>query len=157
VGIGAPRIEDFMALPGLTETGDLPAGIYDATLKEIIHRFGAGSNRRKGLALRLRRVYEIAQSTGHLSRLVLFGSFVTSKPEPNDIDLFMIMDDEFDFGSLGGDAKLLFEHSSAQDHFGCSVFWVRRLAALGGERAAIEDWQIKRDGTRRGIVEITGE
>jgi hypothetical protein len=31
------------------------------------------------------------------------------------------------------------------------------LAAIGGEEAAIEDWQIKRDGTERGIVEITRE
>jgi hypothetical protein len=34
---------------------------------------------------------------------------------------------------------------------------MRRMAALGGEQAAIEDWQIKRDGTHRGIVEITAE
>jgi hypothetical protein len=26
------------------------------------------------------------------------------------------------------------------------VFWLRRLAAFGGEQAAIEGWQIKRDG-----------
>ena len=68
----------------------------------------------------------------------------------------MTMVDEFDVGTLVGDAKLLFDHSAAQSHFGCSVFWVRRLAALGGEQAAIEDWQIKRDGTERGIVEIIG-
>jgi len=30
------------------------------------------------------------------------------------------------------------------------------LAAIGGEHGAIEDWQTKRDGTKRGIVEITG-
>ena len=88
---------------------------------------------------------------------MVFGSFITGKEEPNDVDVFMIMDDEFDFGTLVGDARLLFEHATAQSHFGCSVFWVRRLAAMGGERAAIEDWQIKRDGTERGIVEITGE
>jgi hypothetical protein len=29
------------------------------------------------------------------------------------------------------------------------------MAAIGGEQAAIADWQIKRDGTQRGIVEIT--
>jgi hypothetical protein len=34
------------------------------------------------------------------------------------------------------------------------VFWLRRLAALGGEEHAIAGWQIKRDGTLRGIVEI---
>jgi hypothetical protein len=37
------------------------------------------------------------------------------------------------------------------------VFWLRRLAALGGEEQAIADWQIKRDGTFRGIVEIVKE
>ena len=29
--------------------------------------------------------------------------------------------------------------------------------AIGGEKAAIEDWQIERDGSERGIVEITEE
>jgi hypothetical protein len=70
----------------------------------------------------------------------------------------MIMDDNFDIGSLVGEARLLFaDHGSAQGHFGASVFWIRRMAAIGGEQAAIEDWQIKRDGTERGIVEITAE
>jgi hypothetical protein len=41
--------------------------------------------------------------------------------------------------------------------FGGSVFWVRQLAALNGEQAAIEHWQIKRDGGQRGIVEIIPE
>lgn len=146
-----------MALPEVTGMGDLPVGVHDATLSEIMWRFGVGSGRRKLLALRLRRVYEIAQSTGRLARFVVFGSFITSKEDPNDVDIFMIMDDEFDFDALDSDARLLFEHAAAQSHFGCSVFWVRRLAAMGGEQAAIEDWQIKRDGTERGIVEITGE
>jgi hypothetical protein len=35
------------------------------------------------------------------------------------------------------------------------VFWIPRAACLGGEEAAVLDWQIKRDGTRRGIAEIT--
>ena len=145
-----------MALPGVTGVGDLPVGLHKATLAEITQRFGTDSGRRKLLALRLRRVYEIAQSTGRLARFVVFGSFITGKEDPNDVDIFMIMDDEFDI-TAAGDARLLFEHAAAQSHFGCSVFWVRRAAAMGGEQAAIEDWQVKRDGTERGIVEITGE
>ena len=144
-------------LPELTGVGDLPVGVHDATLSEIARRFGTGSDRRKRLALRLRRAYEIAQNTGRLGRFVVFGSFITNKEDPNDVDIFMIMDDDFEFSRLGGDARLLFEHAAAQSHFGCSVFWVRRVAAMGGEQAAIEDWQIKRDGTDRGIVEIIGE
>jgi hypothetical protein len=52
---------------------------------------------------------------------------------------------------------LFVDHGTAQDHFGASVFWMRRMAAIGGEQAAIEDWRIKRDGTERGIIEITAE
>ncbi|MCH8044698.1 MAG: hypothetical protein IID44_13370 [Planctomycetes bacterium] len=147
-----------MPLPEFTESGDLPAGVHEASLVEIVARFGTGSDRRKPLALRLERIHQIASQTGCLVRFVVFGSFVTDKPEPNDVDIFMIMDDNFDMGSLVGEPRLLFvDHGTAQDHFGASVFWMRRMAAIGGEQAAIEDWQIKRDGTERGIVEITAE
>jgi anti-sigma-K factor RskA len=37
---------------------------------------------------------------------------------------------------------------------GASVFSIRRLAAIDGEQEALEHWQIKRDNTRRGIVEV---
>jgi hypothetical protein len=52
---------------------------------------------------------------------------------------------------------LLFDHAGAESHFGAGVFWMRRLAALGGEQAAVEFWQTRRDGGQRGIVEIAPE
>ncbi len=146
-----------MPLPHFTETGGLPLAIHQATLQETLTRFGSGSRRRRVLALRLARIYDIASDTGQLARFVVFGSFVTDRLEPNDVDVFMIMEDTFDMNQLAGAARLLFEHAAAQAHFGCSVFWVRRLAALGGEQATLEHWQIKRDGSRRGIVEIIAE
>jgi hypothetical protein len=39
-----------------------------------------------------------------------------------------------------GHLARFFEHVAAQAFFGGSVFWRRRLAALGGEQTAIEDW-----------------
>jgi hypothetical protein len=56
-----------------------------------------------------------------------------------------------------GDLHLLFDHGAAQDYFGASVFWLPRLAALQGEQAAVEDWQVKRGGGQRGIIEIISE
>jgi predicted nucleotidyltransferase len=143
-----------VSLPDFAHTGDLPTGIHTASLPEVLFRFGKGSARRKFLSLRLHRIHRLAVQTGHLARFVVFGSFVTDKLDPNDVDVFMIMDDNFQVGRLSGELRRLFDHSAAQIHFGCSVFWVRRLAALGGEQATIEHWQIKRDGTKRGIVEI---
>lgn len=146
-----------MALPEFTETGDLPLGIHRTTLSETVERLGVATARRKVMALRLERIYRLAVGTGHLARFIVFGSFVTDKPEPNDVDIFLLMADSFNVSQLVGEARLLFDHATAQAHLGSSVFWVRHLAAFGGEQATVEHWQIKRDGSQRGIVEIIGE
>jgi len=87
----------------------------------------------------------------------VFGSFVTDKPEPNDVDVFLVMDDSFDGDTLQGESALVFDHTAADAHFGVSVFWVRRLAALGGEQSMVEYWQAKRGGGQRAIIEIVEE
>jgi len=88
---------------------------------------------------------------------VVFGSFITNEPAPNDVDVFLLVADMFEAGRLRGEAEILFDHAAAQAYFGASVFWLRRLAALDGEDAAIAHWQIKRGGTRRGIVEVVSD
>ena len=85
-----------MPLPPLTEDGELPLGVHVGSLREVLDRFGVGSDQRKALALRLARIHRVTQATGHLARFVIFGSFVTSKSEPNDVDIFLIMGDAFD-------------------------------------------------------------
>jgi uncharacterized protein DUF6932 len=146
-----------VALPALTDGGELPVAVHAASLRELLDRFGVGTAQRKALALRLDRVYRVARATGHLARFVVFGSFLTNKAEPQDVDLFLVMADAFDASQLTGDARLLFDHSAAQAHFGATVFWVRRRAAWPKEQAAVEFWQVKRDGGRRGVVDIVSE
>jgi hypothetical protein len=106
---------------------------------------------------RLRRLYELAASTGEVARFIVFGSFVTAKAEPNDVDIVLLMEDTFDLASVTGEAALVFQHLEAHVHFGASVFWTRRSAALGGEQAIVEYWQVRREGGQRGIVEIVSE
>ena len=71
--------------PLLTETGDLPTGIHRATLTEVLERFGQSSPRRMVLGRRIRHIYELVQQTSCLARLILYGSFITNKLEPNDV------------------------------------------------------------------------
>ena len=144
------------SLPEFDESGELPVGVHQATLQEVIQRFGTASVTREAIAARLQRIYALAAGTGHLARCIVFGSLVTSKPDPNDVDVFLLMDDDFDVGLTRGEAAILFNHPWAQAYFGASVFWLRRLAVLGGEQETVEHWQVKRDGTRRGIVEVIG-
>jgi len=132
----------------------LAEGIYQATLAEVMEHFGKGSAQRAIVAQRLERIYSLVRRTGCLARFIIFGSFATAKAEPNDVDIFLLMDDSFDVSKVTGESAILFDHLAAQSYAGASIFWLRRLAALEGEQAAIEHWQMKRDGTRRGIVEV---
>ena len=146
-----------MPLLPFTASGDLPPGVHRATLSETLERFGRGSPQRMRVGLRLERIYNVARATGHLARCVVFGSFVTAKPAPNDVDIFLLMEDTFDMTQLTGEARLLFDHAMAQTRFGASVFWLRRLAVLDNEQTTIAYWQITREGHDRGIVEIIPE
>ncbi|MBI3850799.1 MAG: hypothetical protein HY298_11075 [Verrucomicrobia bacterium] len=140
-------------LPDFNQRGDLPEGIHAATLEAVLARFGK-SPRRAVIARRLERIHALARSTGHLARFIVFGSFITGKPEPNDVDIFLLMDDSFDVRQVSTEARLVFDHAVAQNLLGASVFWIRRAAALGGEEVTLSHWQIKRDGGKRGIVEV---
>jgi hypothetical protein len=140
--------------PDFNNDGDLPVGVHQATLDEVTQLFGKGSLRREMLARRLERIHGLARSTGHLARFIVFGSFVTETLEPNDDDIFMLLEDTFDSSAVTGEAAIIFDHMAAQNIEGASVFWIRRMAAIGGEEAAIEDWQVKRDNKKRGIVEV---
>ena len=141
--------------PPLNEQGDLPVGVHSATLGEVIERFGKSSSCRAALVRRLDRIYPLVRETNGLARFILFGSFITAKDAPNDVDIFLLMADSFDVSKITGEAAVLLDHLAAQNYEGASIFWVRLAGASGGEQAAIEDWQIKRDGTRRGLVEVT--
>lgn len=79
---------------------------------------------------------------------------MTDKPDPGDVDIFLLMDNEFDVSLVPNNASFIFDHLVSQNYEGASIFWIRRLAALEGEEATISHWQIKRDGNLRGIVEV---
>ena len=146
-----------MPLPELMDSGELPLGVHRASLHETLARFGFGNPQRVAVGERLERIYRVSAATGQLVRFIFYGSFVTDKPEPNDVDVFLVMDDSFDGDTLQGETAVLFDHAAADVHLRASVFWVRRLAAMGGEQPMVEYWQAKRGGGQRGIIEIVEE
>lgn len=146
-----------MALPVFNEDGDLPPGVHRATLREVLERFGLGSIQRRAVADRLKRLHELVLSTRQLARFIVFGSFVTAKADPNDVDIVLLMEDTFDLASVTGEAAPVFHHQEAIARFGASIFWATRSGALGGEQTMIEYWQVRREGGQRGIVEIVRE
>jgi hypothetical protein len=79
-----------MPLPEFNSLGDLPEGVHRATFDETLARFGQESLQRQFVTARLSRIYELARRTGSLERFVIFGSYVTAKPDPNDVDIILV-------------------------------------------------------------------
>ena len=101
------------------------------------------------------RIYHLILATGHLDRFVLFGSYITAKPAPNDVDIILVMQDDFDVTQSSEEVRLLLDHQRADKEFGASVFYIRRVFLI---QETLEEflsyWQTTREGTRRGLVEI---
>lgn len=147
-----------MSLPAFDSRGDLPVSVHPATLAEVIARFGYGTPQREFVTARLMRVYELARATGKLLRFVIFGSYVTDKPAPNDVDIILVMADDFTEQDYAPGLFPVFEHLRAQQELGASIFAVRPGFVIG---ETVDDfiayWQTKRDKSRHGIVEVIPE
>ena len=86
-------------IPPFNQDGYLPEGIYDCTMEEAAERFSAfqTSDRRPQLWTKLTEFIEDAKAGAFVEAVLIDGSFVTSKPDPNDIDIVLVMTANYDF------------------------------------------------------------
>ena len=139
-------------IPPFRPDGYLPDSVHLCSETDATFRFGAGSRRRRRLIVRLRRWMELARAVG-ARRLLIDGSFVTAKEEPNDIDAVLLIPPNFaELLDRGVEAALELEEML--------------LTRQPEEMFAAEDdadWQAwcdffgrtrELDGRRKGLVEI---
>ena len=105
--------------PEFDTNGDLPVGIHQATLSEILQHFGTGTVQRYLLGQRLERIYTLANSTKKVARFIVSGSFVTATPAPGDVDIFLLMEDSFDVDQVSGEVSVIFDHQDRRH----KTFW----------------------------------
>lgn len=147
-----------MPIPEWNALGDLPMGVHRAKFEEVLKHFGEGTPQRQLITARLHRVYEQAQRTNKLERFVIFGSYVTTKPTPNDVDIILVMREDFSSSDCDAENEPLFDHLRCQQVFGASVFWLYTSSVLlETVDEFIAHWQVKRDGSKQGIIEIIRE
>ncbi len=114
-----------MSLPQLNESGHLPPGIHDASLGEMTEQFGQSSRRREllgnlGQYLAELRQWQLAQA------ILVDGSFVTDIAEPNDVDLVLVLRDDYDLTrSVSPFEYNLRSRRRVQRTFGLDLFVVR--------------------------------
>jgi len=84
--------EDLLLIPDL-EDGVLPEGLHDCTIEHIADRFGQPqrSTVRVGLTATLRQLVKDAHDSGLVAAIIVDGSYVTAKAEPEDIDVIVVL------------------------------------------------------------------
>jgi len=131
-------------LPPFDEHGNLPPGCHLARVEEIISRFGCGSVEREVQIRELVEMIEWAREHG-VYRLVINGSFVTEKRQPNDVDV------------------VLLPHPSVQGWEGLidleRANWPFLQVMVAADEADLERWATDdfgtdREGRRKGVVEV---
>jgi hypothetical protein len=144
----------FIVLPELTSDGELPPGVHVADWLEFESRFGGSSPRRLWLSGRLRTILELVAAGGGLRRVFVWGSFVTAKPAPRDLDVLLIMSEDFEVDRTSAQAQAVFDSTRAQLLFESDDFWAR--ASIGHELLDLwlDTYQTSRSFRKRGIVEL---
>jgi len=84
-----------MSIPPLQANGTLPPGEYHATVAEVVARFPPTTRERQELNQALQDVVlALKKLPSQAPDMIVYinGSFITSKPSPNDIDMLILTD-----------------------------------------------------------------
>ena len=124
------------------------------TFAEISQQYGESTPRRQFLCSRLHTVIQLLAATRALRRLYLFGSFVTGKPAPRDLDCLAVMATGFTMATLSSPVLEVFQHDLCRLYYYTGVFWVTE--AVGQEQidAMLQVFSHDRHGLSQPIVEV---
>ena len=90
-----------MAIPDFDSAGFLPSRVHECSLGEIKGRFGAfqTTDARCRLFEKLETFLTEVRATGFVVAVIVNGSFATSKHDPTDIDLILVLAPTYDFSA----------------------------------------------------------
>jgi predicted nucleotidyltransferase len=107
-----------VSLPDFTSDGSLPPGIHAASLTEVQARFGTGSEARQRQMELLRQVVEAARFYPTIKRILLWGSFVTVKADPADLDYSIVVSVIHERTAIAAEHRRFLLPTDARRHYG---------------------------------------
>lgn len=141
-----------MPLPPFEPDGDLPEGLHQVHMTELFARFGSGTPQRERVAVRLRQAFDLVGPLEIVSRVIIWGSFVTAKPDPADADILWVTQPRFDRSQLPVQVDVLFDLVLAKRLYGIDVLSIPEGSAYLS--MLLEGLAVTRAFTKRGLVEV---
>lgn len=140
-------------IPEYDKNGNLPPGVHWATWEEFVERFGTTS-------IRLRMIEGLMKAMEQLKAagartIYINGSFVTSKPNPNDFDACWDSED-VDIDYLRMNARLLLNYTdraAQKAKYRGEIFQSDQPVGNYG-LSSIEFFQRDRKRNKKGIIAI---
>ena len=130
----------------------LPDGEHEASWDEVHERFGKPTEARQALSRRLKHFLDVAKNCAFI-RVYLFGSFISGKEEPGDVDLMYSSD--LDFDSLTQQCRELLNYSVIKAREGWDMFCCSDTPSSSPLGNLLEAWKEDRDKKRRGMIVIS--
>lgn len=142
-------------IPPFSAAGTLPPGIHDAEdWSEVVRRCG-GTAKRVELLARLRLGLDNLRDAG-CPWVLLDGSFVTNKPDPNDVDGCWQLKASMDLGRLDQCFLLLqplIDKRAQKNLYGMDFYRANQIEAASGKPFPAF-FQTDRNADVRGIVRL---
>lgn len=124
------------------------------SLAEIRQRYGEHTARRQFLWQRLQTIVQLLTATGALLRLYLFGSFITAKPNPGDLDCLAVMASGFTTDHLPPSLVTVFQHDVCRLYYQADVIWVTEAVGQEHLDALLAVFTRDRSGNPQALVEV---
>lgn len=124
------------------------------SLDEFDKQYGASSPRRQFLFTQARSVISLLRATGQVKQVFVFGSFVSEKTNPNDIDFFVVMMANFTTSHLKGKIAEIFQNEVCRIRYGVDLFWVTEVIGENHIQDMLDVFSRNRQQQDNPIVEI---
>ena len=144
-------------IPPFTEDGLLPLGIHDCSLYEAAAQFAGfqTSDRRPQLWASFSEFIGEAKDGHVVEEVLVDGSFVTAKPDPNDIDLVLVVAEIYDFAAdLSPVQYNLLSQRVVRRRFGFDILVVGNNSAELEQAVAFFQQVKQRPSLKKGILRI---
>ncbi len=130
-------------LPPFDEFGNLPFGIHQCDVDELVARFGIGSAEREAEPAELLDFIDWARDIG-ITRIILNGSYATAQVAPNDVDIVVLPGPEY-HGGL--------------DWLEQEIRWPFLQILVAADESDLVQWSLQdfgtdRSGRTKGVVEV---
>lgn len=123
------------------------------SLEEFERQSGIGTERRVELYQVFQEWLNAVRATSLLRQVWVFGSFVTKKPGPDDLDFVALSAAEFDVANIALSLRHWLDHELCQELHEIDLFIIKETTSLDIRTMILETSGRSRDG-QESIVEV---